>query len=55
VWSLFRRAVQRFGPLPTLIEWDTNIPPLEVLIDEANCAAAILLELRQTSAHANTA
>jgi uncharacterized protein len=54
VWSLFRKAVQRFGPLPTLIEWDTNIPALEVLIDEANRAAAILLELRRASAYADT-
>ncbi len=55
VWSLFRKAVQRFGPLPTLIEWDTNIPPLGVLIEEANRAAVILLEPRRRSAHADTA
>lgn len=55
VWSLFRKAVQRFRPLPTLIEWDTNIPPLEVLIEQANHAAAILLEPRQASAHADAA
>jgi hypothetical protein len=30
MWSLFRKAVHRFGPRPTSIEWDTNIPPLEV-------------------------
>jgi uncharacterized protein len=44
VWDLFRTAVQHFGPLPTLIEWDTNIPPLETLIEEADCASAILSE-----------
>jgi uncharacterized protein (UPF0276 family) len=35
VWSLFDAALQRFGPRPTLIEWDTDIPPLAVLLDEA--------------------
>jgi len=34
-WSLFDEALQRFGPRPTLIEWDTDIPSLEVLVDEA--------------------
>jgi uncharacterized protein (UPF0276 family) len=28
VWSLYAAAVQRFGPVPTLVEWDTNLPPL---------------------------
>jgi len=42
VWDLFRTAVQHFGPRPTLIEWDTNIPPLETLIREADCASVIL-------------
>jgi uncharacterized protein (UPF0276 family) len=35
VWALYERALERFGPLPTLIEWDTDIPALEVLLDEA--------------------
>lgn len=42
VWALYREALGRFGPVPTLIEWDTEIPPLEVLIDEATQAAAYL-------------
>ena len=42
VWALYRDAVARFGPKPTLIEWDTDIPPLEVLLDEAAQAQAIL-------------
>lgn len=42
VWALYRAAVARFGPKPTLIEWDTDIPPLEVLIDEAAQARTIL-------------
>jgi uncharacterized protein len=35
VWSLYEQALERFGPIPTLIEWDTDLPPLEVLLDEA--------------------
>lgn len=42
VWALYRDAIARFGPKPTLIEWDTDIPPLEVLLDEAAQAQAIL-------------
>jgi uncharacterized protein len=35
VWRVFRHAVARLGPRPTLIEWDTDLPALEVLLDEA--------------------
>ncbi len=31
VWTLYEHAVRRFGRVPTLIEWDDNIPELEVL------------------------
>ena len=44
VWRLYRQAVRRFGPQPTLIEWDTNLPELPVLIDQANIAQAIMEE-----------
>jgi uncharacterized protein (UPF0276 family) len=42
VWDLFALAVERCGPVPTLVEWDTNIPELVVLIDEAHKAERIL-------------
>jgi len=42
VWQLYREAIARFGANPTLIEWDTDIPALEVLLDEAATAQAIL-------------
>ena len=42
VWALYRTAIAHFGPKPTLIEWDTDIPPLEVLLDEAAQAQTIL-------------
>lgn len=38
VWQTYRHAVARFGAVPTLIEWDTDIPALEVLLDEAATA-----------------
>lgn len=42
VWALYRRAIARFGPVPTLIEWDTDIPPLSILLAEAATAQQIL-------------
>jgi hypothetical protein len=35
VWHLYERALARFGAVPTLVEWDTDIPPLAVLQAEA--------------------
>ena len=35
VWQVFAHALKRLGPRPTLIEWDTALPPLQVLLDEA--------------------
>ena len=35
VWELYRRAIARFGALPTLIEWDNNIPSLATLVAES--------------------
>jgi uncharacterized protein len=45
VWRLYRRALARFGAVPTLIEWDTDVPPLPVLLAEAARAGAILDEI----------
>jgi uncharacterized protein (UPF0276 family) len=42
VWALYREALARFGPVPTLIEWDTDVPPLDMLLGEANHAATLL-------------
>ena len=42
VWALYEQALHRFGPKPTLIEWDTNVPAFEVLMDEAEQADARL-------------
>jgi len=42
VWALYGEALARFGPVPTLIEWDNDVPPLDVLLGEANNAGALL-------------
>jgi len=42
VWRLYRRLVERIGPVPTLIEWDAHLPPLGELVQEAARAEAIL-------------
>ena len=42
VWSLYAEALRRFGAVPTLIEWDTNIPAFDVLLDEAKTAERAL-------------
>jgi uncharacterized protein len=42
VWTLYRAALARFGRVPTLIEWDTDIPEFAVLAGEAATAQAIL-------------
>jgi uncharacterized protein (UPF0276 family) len=47
VWALYRATVARIGPRPTLIEWDSEIPSLDVLGSEADKADAILEDLRR--------
>lgn len=42
VWDLYEEALGRFGPVPTLIEWDTNIPDFKTLEREAGAAQARL-------------
>jgi uncharacterized protein (UPF0276 family) len=41
-WNLYRRFIQRAGPKPTLIEWDSDIPEYEVLMAEVAKAQNIL-------------
>ena len=41
VWALYAYAREQLGAIPTLIEWDTGLPPLAVLLDEAARAAAV--------------
>jgi len=41
VWDLYEKALARFGDTATLIEWDTDIPALSVLLEEAHKADAL--------------
>ena len=43
VWALYQAALARFGAVPTLIEWDTDVPALEVLLGEAEKARRLAL------------
>jgi hypothetical protein len=42
VWALFTRALSSFAGIPTLIEWDSEIPELDVLLAEARQANRIM-------------
>jgi uncharacterized protein (UPF0276 family) len=55
VWALYQEALARFGPVPTLIEWDNNIPLLETLLAEARRAATFILGVEHGVAHADAA
>ena len=41
VWNLFTKAVKHFGDVPVLIEWDSDIPSLQRVMEEANKAKTI--------------
>jgi uncharacterized protein (UPF0276 family) len=45
VWDLYRRALERCGPTSTLVEWDDNIPPWDVLAAEATKAREVRAEV----------
>ncbi len=55
VWALYGQALARFGPVPTLIEWDTDVPPLDVLLGEADYAGALLASAGQEARRADAA
>ncbi len=44
VWALYRRAVNRAGPVPTLVEWDNDVPDWPALFAEAQAAEVILAD-----------
>lgn len=52
VWDLYRRAIARSGPKPTLIEWDNNIPTWPELLAEATLAERMMAERRSNHAPA---
>jgi len=50
VWDLYRDAIRRFGPIPTMIERDANIPPFAELVDELQQARRIAGEVARSTA-----
>jgi len=55
VWSLYECALRRFGAMPTLIEWDTAVPALPVLLDEARLARETLARMATTNGASDAA
>jgi hypothetical protein len=45
VWDLYRQALRRFGRVSTLVEWDDQIPELDVVCAEAERARAVEAEV----------
>lgn len=52
VWRLYARALARFGVVPSLIEWDKNLPPIETLLAEAGAARSIAAGMGVANARA---
>jgi uncharacterized protein (UPF0276 family) len=52
VWALYAEALARFGPVPTLIEWDTGVPPMAVLLEEAAHASVLIEEAESGNGYA---
>jgi uncharacterized protein len=50
VWALYGQALRRFGYVPTLIEWDSDVPTLDVLVAEAAKADRIAEATRAIAA-----
>lgn len=50
VWSLYQQAVERFGPVATMIERDDNIPPLADLLDELDVARQLAIKTKADAA-----
>jgi len=53
VWELYAHAIRRFGPQPTIVEWDNDLPALDVLCGEAVKADRVTergLEVRHADA-----
>lgn len=46
LWDVYAQSLQHLGEVPTLIEWDVDLPPLAVLLDEARLAAQCVADLR---------
>ena len=52
VWALYKDVLDQTGPLPTLIEWDNDVPDFAALLDEAMQADALLKKARGARSYA---
>lgn len=50
IWALYAQTIARAGPLPTLIEWDNDVPDWPTLCAEAQAAQAVLDRARRAAA-----
>ena len=50
VWTLYGQVIDRIGPVPTLVEWDNDLPPWPVLAAEAARADALLTRVARHAA-----
>ena len=50
VWELYAHAIARLGARPTLIEWDTDIPPLATLVGRSRARRRMLEEVHGLAA-----
>ncbi|NOY65821.1 MAG: DUF692 domain-containing protein [Gammaproteobacteria bacterium] len=50
VWDLYRKALRLFGTVPTLIEWDNDIPEFDILVAEADKARSCMRDLKNAVA-----
>lgn len=50
VWNLYDAAIARFGRMPTLIEWDSELPPVETLLTEAERADQAMANCNERAA-----
>ena len=47
-WELYQHAIERYGPVHSLIEWDNALPPWQTLLDQAAKARAIINKVTRT-------
>jgi hypothetical protein len=52
VWQLYAQATYRFGAVPTLVEWDTDLPALDILLAQAAAARRCLAQSMEGSGDA---
>ncbi|MFT7145108.1 MAG: hypothetical protein ACI8QY_001167 [bacterium] len=47
VWAMYKHLIQKTGAVATLIEWDMDIPSLDILVNEAHKATAIMKRIAE--------